>query len=103
MPAMPRGAAFFRVTAADLFLEGRPFVFGASLPPHGVAVVSSARLGGDPARIEKVIRHELGHLAGLFECAALCLMTPASSCREIDLRPASLCARCAAHLSALPR
>lgn len=102
LPAADRGEAVLCATPADLFLEKRAFVFGASLPECGVAVVSTARLGGSAARIDKVARHELGHLAGLPDCGGNCLMTPAASAPNLDARPYELCPRCAARLAALP-
>lgn len=101
LPAAPAGEALIGFTTVDLFLGGRPFVFGASVPAHGVALVSTARLAGAAARLDKVARHELGHLAGLDDCDGACLMTPASAVADIDVRPHELCARCAAHLAAL--
>jgi len=102
LPATVRGAALICVTPADLFLEQRPFVFGASMPTRGVAMVSTARLAGVGARLHKVARHELGHLAGLPDCDGDCLMTPAASVEEIDRRRWELCPHCATQLAALP-
>ncbi len=102
IPDAARGAAVVGLTEVDLFLEGRPFVFGASIPVRGVALVSAARLGAVPGRLEKVCRHELGHLAGLDDCFDRCLMKPASDPTEIDTRPTALCPRCNTHLAALP-
>lgn len=83
------------VTGADLFLPGRPFVFGACLPDRGVALVSIARLGDSAARLVSVIHHEAAHLAGLPHCAASrCVLRRADTVADIDDRGAAPCETC---------
>ena len=90
------------ITGADLFLCGSPFVFGASMPDRGTALVSTFRLDGRPHRLASVIRHELAHLIGLPHCSTiLCAMRRADSVSDIDERGVDLCPACQRKLDAM--
>ena len=99
------------LTDADLHAPGRTFVFGEAALGGAWAVVSAARLRpADPfldhellrERLVKEALHEIGHLAGLPECAhARCVMTPSPSVTEVDAKGEAFCAACGDRLAAL--
>ena len=98
------------VTDRDLFVPVLTFVFGQAQLGGQVAVVSLARLrqefyGVPPDsevfadRAGKEALHEAGHMYGLLHCAArTCVMSLATSVRQIDEKQAAFCARCEARL-----
>lgn len=57
----------FAVTARDLTLEHRPYVFGIGHITKHVAVVSTKRIH-TPIHIKRVVTHEYGHTMGLRHC-----------------------------------
>ena len=94
-----RGEKVALVVGRDLTLEGCGPVFGYADRRRGVAVVSTFRLAGDAAklgeRVEKVLAHEAGHLAGRGHCRdGRCAMHQARSVEELDGRGLELCERC---------
>ena len=97
------------VTASDLSVPGRDYVFGEATLGGGWAVVSIARLRpaedtrtDDPHWRQRLLVeavHELGHLAGLPHCeTAGCAMQPSVTALDIDDKNATFCARCDALL-----
>lgn len=104
----PTGASLGRewvlaITRADLFADGRDFVFGEATQGGHWAVVSLARLRcPDPrlarSRLLKETLHELGHLAGLAHCGhhPRCVMRPSSDVPEVDRKSARFCRSCRA-------
>jgi predicted Zn-dependent protease len=62
----------FVLTDEDVYMEGTNFVFGATMPWHGLSVQSAARFVRTTSSqslqrhlIRHVARHEYGHLVGL--------------------------------------
>lgn len=100
------------VTEHDLFIPVLTFVFGHAQLGGRVGVVSLARLRqefyGLPAnrdallgRSVKEALHETGHMYGLVHCAdRTCAMSLATNVRQIDMKRAAFCERCAARLPA---
>ena len=98
------------VTERDLFIPVLTFVFGQAQLGGRAAVVSLARLrqefyGLAPNRevfLERALKealHETGHMFGLVHCAdRSCAMSLATNVRQIDMKRAAFCARCAARL-----
>ena len=94
------------VTAADLYADGRDFVFGEAALGGAWAVVSLARLRGpdeDPhllhSRLLTESLHEIGHVAGLQHCSEdRCAMARASLPQDIDRKEPEFCAACRAAL-----
>ena len=94
------------VTAADLFADGRDFVFGEAAVGGAWALVSLARLRGpddDPSllrsRLLTEALHELGHVAALEHCPdARCAMATANLPADIDRKDPRFCADCRAAL-----
>ncbi len=103
------------VTERDLFIPVLTFVFGHAQLGGRAAVVSLARLrqefyGLAPnrevflERAQKEVLHESGHLFGLVHCPdRSCAMSLATNVRQIDLKHAAFCARCAARIERKPR
>lgn len=75
-------------------------VFGYAGRRARAAIVSLAGLESDGPeqarrRLEAVVAHELGHLAGFGHCRTPgCLMRPAESMEDLDSRRLALCAAC---------
>ena len=102
------------VTERDLFIPVLTFVFGQAQLGGRVGVVSLARLrqefyGLVPNRevfLERAYKealHETGHLFGLVHCAERkCVMSLATTVRQIDGKDAAFCAPCAARLRRNP-
>jgi archaemetzincin len=100
------------VTEHDLFIPVLTFVFGHAQLGGRVGVVSLARLrqefyGLPPnhgvflGRSVKEALHETGHMYGLVHCAdRTCAMSLATNVRQIDMKRAAFCERCAARLPA---
>lgn len=88
------------LTGRDLTRPGCASLFGYADRARMIGAVSTFRLGKvDPARrqrrLENVIRHELGHLKGLPHCREKsCLMHPATTPEDLDLRSSEPCLRC---------
>jgi archaemetzincin len=95
------------LAAADLFADGRDFVFGEATHGGFWAVVSTARLLSAPpdepllrARLFREVLHEFGHLAGLDHCGnPSCVMAFAASAGDVDRKNPEFCAGCAARLT----
>lgn len=96
------------VTTADLFAEGRSFVFGYAHLRDRVAVFSTRRFRCDDAtdeprvtsRIERAVTHELGHVFGVPHCVApVCVMRQVEFLWQLDELSASYCAPCAARVA----
>lgn len=100
------------VTEHDLFIPVLTFVFGHAQLGGRVGVVSLARLrqefyGLPPnrdaflGRSVKEALHETGHMYGLVHCAdRTCAMSLSTNVRQIDIKQAAFCDRCAARLPA---
>lgn len=98
------------VTAEDLFITGRTFVFGYAHLTDGMAVYSLARLregyygrGDDPARLHgRVLRavvHEMGHTFGAPHCRDHgCVMRPVTQVETLDALRVRYCATCRARV-----
>ena len=87
------------ITDRDLTTPESRQLFGFTDYRRGVAIVSVFRLddGSDSLarRLENVISHERGHLAGLRHCAnPHCLMNPASAATDLDSRSEAPCGHC---------
>jgi hypothetical protein len=87
------------VTGRDLSRSGCGSLFGYADRSRQICVVSTARLGWPPeklrARLENVIRHEIGHLQGLNHCRRRgCLMRPARIPADLDQRNSAPCPGC---------
>lgn len=94
------------ITDGDLFVPILTFVFGEAQLDGNVAIASTYRLRDqfyglpdDPDltidRLEKEVVHELGHAYGLKHCGDYrCVMHPATSVEDIDLKNVDLCASC---------
>jgi archaemetzincin len=100
-----RDGTIVGVTDADLFIPVLTFVFGEARLGGGVAVVSTARLGGErgarpdrrvlAARLAKESIHELGHAFGLVHCLSpRCVMARSASLVHVDAKGAALCHDC---------
>jgi archaemetzincin len=103
-------AAVLAMTDVDLFIPVLTFVFGEARLGGGVAVVSTARLGGAPAeravlgrRLAKECIHELGHAFGLVHCGdAHCVMARSASLVHVDAKGGTLCRDCGIRLRDRP-
>jgi archaemetzincin len=98
------------VTDVDLFIPILTFVFGEAQLDGRAAVVSSARLRHEDARVTaaRLAReavHEVGHTFGLRHCDGLegagrraqpCVMARSPSVRAVDAKSPRLCADCRA-------
>ena len=108
-PAGP--SAVLAMTDADLFIPVLTFVFGEAKLGGGVAVVSTARLGGarvTPAllgsRLAKECIHELGHAFGLVHCGdARCVMARSPSIVHVDAKRGGMCHDCLIRLGEFQR
>lgn len=101
------------VTKADLFADGRRFVFGEAAVGGCCAVISVARLAREEGRpvTETVLRerilkealHELGHVAGLDHCVSdpVCVMVPSEDPSAVDEKSPEFCFRCGSTLPKL--
>ena len=88
------------ITTQDLSLPGFASLFGYADHARGIAVISTFRLGDGEFlrdRVKNEMAHELGHLHGRLHCTAGdCVMRPVAAAAELDSRPSTLCAGCAA-------
>lgn len=93
------------VTAADLFADGRDFVFGEAARGGAWAVLGLARLRSDDDPDDRALRrraltealHELGHLAGLDHCPdPACAMAAAADLADVDRKENAYCPDCGA-------
>jgi archaemetzincin len=104
-------AAVLAMTDADLFIPVLTFVFGEAKLGGGVAVVSTARLGGarvEPgllgSRLAKECIHELGHAFGLVHCGdPRCVMARSPSIVHVDAKRGALCRDCRIRLGEFQR
>jgi hypothetical protein len=94
------GAPRVFVTRKPLATARCAAVFGCAGRRARAAVASLAGLESDDAeqtrrRLEAVIAHELGHLAGYGHCRTPgCLMRPAETAADLDLRRLDVCPAC---------
>lgn len=94
------GAPRVFVTRKPLATAHCAAVFGYARRRARAAVASLAGLESDDAeqtrrRLEAVIAHELGHLAGYRHCRTPgCLMRPAETAADLDLRRLAPCPAC---------
>lgn len=98
------------VTEADLFAEGRNFVFGYAHMRDRVAVFSTLRLRepywgrpDDPAtyrqRVDKALAHELGHTFHTPHCERTrCVMHQVEFLWQLDALDPSYCGDCGARI-----
>jgi archaemetzincin len=98
------------ITDVDLFIPILTFVFGEAQLEGRAAVISSARLRHEEARVTagRLAReavHEVGHTFGLRHCdgvegtgrrAQPCVMARSPSVRAVDAKSPRLCADCRA-------
>ncbi|MBI4508037.1 MAG: tetratricopeptide repeat protein [Deltaproteobacteria bacterium] len=108
----PKVMRIIGVTAADLFAEGRNFVFGYAHMRDRIAVVSTHRLRelywGRPdhegllgARIDKAVAHEIGHTFHVPHCEnATCVMHHVEFLWQLDELGRDYCEGCASMVSA---
>lgn len=106
--SLGKGQKLLGVTEVDLFIPILTFVFGEAQLDGRVALMSAHRLRpqfyGLPedqklfySRCEKEAKHELGHTCGLTHCRSYdCVMHVSNSVEQVDLKPSSFCAACAA-------
>ncbi len=92
------------LTTADVFEEGKPYVFGLASLVDRVALVSLARLGDEPsrrdARLATLVLHEVGHTLGLpHHDHAECVMRQDATIDRLDTAPDQLCESCRADLA----
>jgi len=101
----PESGALVGITDRDLFIPVLTFVYGEAKLGGGVAVVSTARLGGGPgkaaeprlfvSRLVKECVHELGHAFGLLHCAEVrCVMARSMNLLQVDAKGSALCRDC---------
>jgi len=96
--ALQRFRPLVVVTGHDLARSGCESLWGYADSQKQIAVVSTARIRhADPARtrarLDNLIRHELGHLEGWSHCRHPgCLMCPARNPDALDSRSAGPCA-----------
>ncbi len=99
------GVPVVGITDADLFVPDAPFVFGDSDRSDLTAVVSVARMRGEPRvgqeqllrRLSSEAVHELGHLLGLLHCQdARCAMFQSQRVSDLDRKQPGLCGTCRA-------
>jgi len=100
------------VTEADLFAEGRNFVFGYAHMRDRVAIFSTLRLregfwgrADDPGvlalRIEKALAHELGHTFHMPHCPdSACVMHQVELLGQLDALGTEYCADCSERVQA---
>ncbi len=101
--ANARVVGLFRV---DLYIPILTYIFGQAILGDQVAIASTFRLRNELyglkqddalllARTVKEVLHELGHTYGLVHCQTVtCVMRSSTYVEEIDMKGASLCARC---------
>jgi archaemetzincin len=94
------------VTAADLYIRGRTFVFGYAHLTDGMAIYSLARLreqfygrAGDAARLDARVRraaiHEFGHTFGVPHCTGpRCVMNTVTHVETLDALDVEYCETC---------
>jgi len=98
-----RNRLFLIVVPYDLYVSNLNFVFGVALPWRG-AVLSTYRLlwRADKilfkSRLEKTVKHELGHVFGLSHCENYCVMKFANSLYELDIKNSDFCESCKRYL-----
>ena len=95
----PRARKVLAVTDVDLFIPVLTFVYGEAQLNGVAAVVSTARLAGEPsqylARVVKTCVHEVGHTFGLVHCdAPRCVMRRSTNVAGLDLKSAAFCDDC---------
>lgn len=91
------------LTTADVFEDGKPYVFGLASLIDRVALVSLARLGSDPQvredRVATLVLHEVGHTLGLgHHDHEDCVMRQDATTKSLDNAPGDLCETCRANL-----
>ena len=84
----------------DIYVPGLNFVFGLAIYGSGAIIgLERFRYGGNfRKRLEKTVKHELGHVFGLSHCNKPCVMRFANSLWELDIKPEDFCPACAARL-----
>lgn len=82
------------VTSVDLYTPDLNFVLGLADPARRVAVMSTARLGGEATLHATEAIHELGHTFGLRHCSdPRCVMWFSNTVEESKAKGTSFCAR----------
>lgn len=88
------------LTGADIFEDGKPFVFGLASLSDRIAIISTARLQSSDEslyadRLTKLVMHEAGHTFGLHHHAQDdCVMRRDPSVVSLDDAPTTPCRRC---------
>lgn len=94
---------FLLIVPYNIYVPPLNFVFGVAYPGKG-AIISTYMLrmnaGEDlfTSRLEKTIKHELGHVFGLPHCSNPCVMRFANSLFELDMKSKDFCPSCSAFL-----
>lgn len=89
------------LTERDLSAGNCSWIFGYADRRNGIAVISTCRISdpdnsqNTPARLQKLIAHERGHLQGLAHCSTPgCVMCDTRDAGDLDSSSGRPCGRC---------
>jgi len=97
---------FLVLISDDIYVNHLNFVFGVAYPFIGTVISTfRLRINADKnlfyERLEKTIKHEIGHYLGLKHCKNFCVMKFANSLYELDIKAKNYCKKCKAYLESL--